>query len=400
MLEHGTMDRIHLGALLLALVAAGCGAKTGLLVPEEELEEDAGAEEPEICVDVDPDELVATVDLEVTTRLLSADVFFLVDCTGSMRGEIANIQRSLTSTIVPGALRQIPDVRFGVGAVGDFPVGDYGAPTDLPFELRRAITDDVATVQSAIDNLPSLDGGDEPEAQVEALYQVATGEGLGGYIPPAPGCPRRGLGYPCFREGSQPVVVLITDAPFHGGMVVTEGHRGIVPPPQSFDRAADALVGIGARVVGIDSGQAGPDLVEMARRTGAVDDSGSPLVYSISPTGVGLDQEVVRGLEALALRVPVDVDAIVLDVPGDDLDATVLVERVVALRAVPPNGVSRIEGDTFHDVLPGTRITFALEVRVDVIPTPPRTRLYPVLVRFRANRGSVLREQKIGRAHG
>jgi hypothetical protein len=376
----------------LALLGSGCGAKTGLLVPEPEEEP---PEREDLCVDVDPEDLTADLDLEVTTRLLSADVFFLVDCTGSMRGEITNIQRSLATTIVPGALQQVPDVRFGVGAVADFAVADYGAGEDLPFEMRRAITDDVAAVQAAIDGLPRWDGGDEPEAQVEALYQVAAGEGLLPFIEPSAGCPRRGLGYPCFREGSQPVVVLITDAPFHNGPLGDFPYIGIYPTPHGFEDAVSALETLGARVVGIDSGQARQDLETIARRTGAVDSDGVPLVYSISPSGVGLGDEVVHGIETLALRVPVDVDAIAVDVPGDDLDATTLVQRIVAVSADPPTGVSGIEGDTFFDAMPGTRLRYRLEVHVDVSPIPARTTLYPVLIRFRADEVSVLDERVV-----
>lgn len=376
---------------VLLLPAGGCGAKTGLLVPEGEPE----PEPDDLCVDIGPDDLTAEVDLEVSTRLLSADVFFLVDCTGSMNGEIANIQRGLATTIVPGAMAQVPDVRFGVGAVADFPVSDYGSGDDRPFELRRAITDDVAAVQAAIDELPSWDGGDEPEAQVEALFQVATGEGLGSFVDESPGCARRGQGYPCFREGSQPVVVLITDAPFHNGPSGDNPYLGVYPTPHNFEAAVSALEALRARVIGIDSGQAGEHLEALARRTGAVDSDGVPLVFHISPTGTGLGEEVVRGIETLALRVPVDVDAIVVDVPGDDLDATILVVGLVAVSAEPPSGVSRIEGNTFYDVMPGTRLRYRMLVDVSVLPTPERTALYPVLVRFRGDEVSVIDEQVV-----
>ncbi len=394
----------HILVPLLALALGGCGAKTGLLVPEDE--EDAGPDNESICVEVDPETLVADLDLDVSTQLLSADVFFLIDCTGSMRGEILNIQRGLSGTIVPGVAEQIPDVRFGVGAVGDFPREGYGAAGDAAFQLRRSITDDIGAVQAAIDGLPFWDGDDLPESQTEALYQVATGEGLddlsdgvGGsyFIHPAPGCAQPGLGYPCFREGSQPVVVLITDAPFHNGPGGVYPYFGINETPHTFDQAIAALQRLGIRVIGISSpsDEAQEHLGEVSRRTGAVDSEGNPLVYSVSPSGNGLDEEVVRGIESLALRVPLDVDAVVLDWPGDDLDATILVDRVVAVRADPPTGVSRIEGDTFYDALPGTRLFFTLYVDTSVIPTPPTSQVYPVIVQIRGNRVSVLREEVI-----
>jgi hypothetical protein len=381
----------------LAILGSGCGAKTGLLVPPPD-EPDADQETPD-CVDIDPEELEADFDLETSTQLLSADVFFLMDSTGSMHQEIANIQRGLTGTIVPGAVAAIPDVRFGVGAFADFAVGEYGNPVtgDRPFEMRRAITDDIGAVQAALDGLPlTWDGLDLPESQVEALYQVATGEGLGDYIAPAPGCPTPGLGYPCFREGSQPVVVLVTDAEFHNGPDGQWPYQRITPTPHTFDESMTVLESIGMRVIGIASeNEAVPYLEEVGRRTGAVDHDGNPLVYEISNDGTGLDETIVGGIESLARRVPIDVDAIVLDVSGDDLDATVLVQAVIALRADPPSGVDRIEGNTFYQAMPGTLLTFRLRIDVSVIPIPDHTTLYPVLVRVRGNRVTVLLERVI-----
>jgi len=378
---------------LLALFMGGCGAKTGLLVPEQDASVDAESDAP-LCIEVPEGETETEVEIDVSTQLLSADVFFLIDCTGSMRGEITNIQRGLAGTIVPGAVAAIPDVRFGVGAFADFPLHDYGAPGDLPFALRRAITDDIGAVQTAIDGLPWWDGDDLPESHTEALYQVATGEGLGNWVDPAPGCPQPGLGYPCFREGSQPVVVLITDAPFHNGPRGVNGYVAVSPTPHTFDQAIDALQALEIRVIGISSAPDGVDhLREVARETGAVDGDGVPLVYSIESNGTGLDESVVEGIESLARRVPLDVDAVVADVGGDDLDATILVQEVRALRADPPDGVDRIEGNTFYNALPGTVLTFSLVVRIDVIPVPEHTTLYPVLVRVRGNRISILKEQ-------
>jgi hypothetical protein len=310
-----------------------------------------------------------------------------------MRGEITNIQRGLAGTIVPGAVAAIPDVRFGVGAFADFPLSDYGAPGDLPFELRRAITDDIGAVQAAIDGLPWWDGDDLPESHTEALYQVATGEGLGTFVDPAPGCPQPGLGYPCFREGSQPVVVLITDAPFHNGPDNANRYVAVSPRPHTFEEAISALQELEVRVIGISSALDGEDHLQVvARQTGAVDNDDTPLVYSISSSGTGLDESVVQGIESLARRVPLDVDAIAIDVGGDDLDATILVQEVIALRADPPTGVDRIEGNMFYNALPGTVLTFGLVIRVDVIPMPEHTTLYPVMIRVRGNQVSVLRE--------
>jgi len=167
----------------------------------------------------------------------------------------------------------------------------------------------------------------------------------------------------------------------------------IHPTPHLFDDAITALQELGIRVIGISSSAEGEgELREVATLTGAVDGDGVPLVHTISPSGTGLDEEVVRGIESLALRVPLDVDAIAIDVPGDDLDATILIHEIIAVRADPPGGVDRIEDATFYDAMPGTTLYFALDIRVDVIPVPLTTQVYPVTIRIRGNRISILRE--------
>jgi hypothetical protein len=349
---------------------------------------DPAVEIPE-CVNINAGDLAIDVDIVVPAQLVSADVFVLMDCTGSMREEHANIQSGLVGTIVPGTIAAIPDVRFGVGAFADFAESVYGNPEagDLPFEMRQAITDDIGSVQSAIDGLPSWDGNDLPESQVEALYQVATGEGLGSWVTPMHECSSPGLGYPCFREGSQPVVVIVTDAPFHNGPDGVQPYMGITPTPHTFDEAMTALNALEARVIGIASqpDAVGP-LEEVARRTGTVDRDDALLVYSISPDGTGLDETIVEGIESLARRVPLDVTATIEDVGGDELDATVLVQELVAARAEPTSGVSGIEGSAFYQALPGTTLTFTLRLDVSVIPVPDHTTLYPLMLSVRGNR--------------
>jgi len=66
-----------------------------------------------------------------------------------------------------------------------------------------------------VNALPSNGGADGPESQVESLYQIATGEGLGSWVPAyaGPDC----VGAPCFREGALPIIVMFTDAPMHNG---------------------------------------------------------------------------------------------------------------------------------------------------------------------------------------
>src|SRR5690606_26763959 len=128
---------------------------------------------------------------------------------------------------------------------------------------------------------------------VEALYQTATGEGgtwtfTGGArheiarrrCPAIPDEPAARRGYPCFRSGSLPIVVLVSDISFHNGPGNSAPYTGITPAPHTFARAAGALNAIGARVIGVAvNGGGRADQQAMAMETRTVDTSGRPLVY-------------------------------------------------------------------------------------------------------------------------
>src|SRR6185503_4272276 len=58
----------------------------------------------------------ATRPLDFSTEIPSLDVFFLMDTTGSMLGEITNLQNSVSSTIIPQVQAEVPNTQFGAGA--------------------------------------------------------------------------------------------------------------------------------------------------------------------------------------------------------------------------------------------------------------------------------------------
>ncbi|MBN1770057.1 MAG: hypothetical protein JXB32_02255, partial [Deltaproteobacteria bacterium] len=118
--------------------------------------------------------------LVFATDINKADVFILVDTTGSMGEEIDNLQAGLSSVIIPEVADLIPDVWFGVGHYDDYPVFPHGMALtgDVIFRLIQRMTDSEALAQQAVNDLPLHGGGDGPEGAVPALYAVATGEGL------------------------------------------------------------------------------------------------------------------------------------------------------------------------------------------------------------------------------
>lgn len=388
---------------------AGCGAKTGLLVPERDAEPDAeiDAGTPKIpCYTLDFEQGDLTADLSTDAELAVADIYFLVDVTGSMSQEIDNIQRRLRDRIVPGIAAEIPDVGIGVGYFADFPYGDFGLDDDVPFEQLHTITHDLIQAQAAVDRLPLLDGNDGPEGQVEALYQVATAEGFGGdlsdpldehLIEPGVGCPTGGSGYPCFRDDALPIVLMFTDAPFHNGPTGMYPYSGIPDgPAHTWQQAVDALSELGVSFIGLDS--AGftdlggvEDMRETGRALGTIDVDGNPLVFDIGDDGGGLDDTVVDAVKTLADRVRFDVDAIVEDVPGDPIDARTLIESIRPLAADPANGFESMSDTAFFGVIPGTRVTFSVTLRNDVIPRGPEPQFVRVRIVFRGNFRSTLK---------
>jgi hypothetical protein len=211
-----------------------------------------------------------TKPLQFATAIPKLDVFFDMDTTGSMSGEILNLKNSLNSTIVPGIQGALPDTQFGVGAMEDFPVDGYGntacssdGTNDEPFKLRQVITSNIAQVTAGVNSLltasnaPIGCGGDTPEGGLESIYQAATGEGLSG--PPPTNVPANsvGIGGVGFRTGTMPVIVAISDAPSHGvgetGTACGTWAYDATVAPYAHSRAQvkTALTNICARSVGI-----------------------------------------------------------------------------------------------------------------------------------------------------
>ncbi|MDW8246724.1 MAG: hypothetical protein RMJ84_09100 [Sandaracinaceae bacterium] len=356
------------------LLWGGCGAKTGLEVGDAEV--DGGVDAPSDaglpCIELPIDGGPIDLPLDTEVQLAKADVFFLLDITASMREEIEQIKQNLRNRIVPGIRQTIPSAYLGVGTFADFPIPPCGEPGDLPFRLVVPITNDVTRVQAALNLIQTTLGRDHPEAQVEALYQVATGEGRPPFVSPAIGCPQGGFGYPCFREDALSIIMLITDAPFHNGPRGTHPYLCSLPVrPATYADALRVLQARGIRVMGLNSGdeESRADLEIIAKDTGAVD-NGRPIVFDIGPTGSRLTAGIIDAIRVLARVIELDIDVVLVDpVPGDGVDPTRFVERVIPLRAEPMSGVGSIdlEAGVFRRVRTGTRVVFRLILQGGVV---------------------------------
>ncbi|MCK9462343.1 MAG: thrombospondin type 3 repeat-containing protein [Proteobacteria bacterium] len=321
--------------------------------------------------------------LVFATDIQMADVFFTVDTTGSMGGEITNLKSSLSTYIIPQIQAIIPNVWFGVGRFDDYPYSPFGdsASGDVVFQLNQAMTSSTASAQTAVNSLSTHYGNDWSESDVPALYAIATGSGFGGYLAAQTGCPAGHIGYPCFRPGAVPIIVLITDAPFHNGPGGYDAYYSITPVPPTYAQAVAALNAIHAKVLTINTSgttsSSAPEYqhcVQISTDTGAVSDTG-PLTIAGSTSGTGLGDNVVNAVETLANGVPMDISVVARDDTSDAVDATIFIDNIV------PNTVGGVEDpmnplvicvgglatantdadpqpDMFVDVLPGTPVCF------------------------------------------
>jgi uncharacterized repeat protein (TIGR01451 family) len=170
-----------------------------------------------------------TKTVETPTIPPRPDIFFLADTTGSMGGAIGNV-RTNAASVMSQVLAAQPDAQFGVGEYKD--VGDA-----LIYRLDQSITASTAAAQAGINAWAAGGGGDEPEAQLFGLQQVASSPATG------------------FRVGSSRIVVWFGDAPGHD------------PSNGATEASAiAALQAAGVRVIAISTGANRLDLTGQATR--------------------------------------------------------------------------------------------------------------------------------------
>jgi len=332
-------------------------------------------------------------EFDFSTKIRQADVFFLIDSTGSMYEEIDTIKTKLQGTIVPGIVAEIPDAWIGVGEFRDECDTGY-----FPVRVRQNVTNDIPAVQSAINAFTS-DGGCGYTTILEALYQMVTGEGFGAHLPPAPGCLDTGWGYPCFRVGALPIFIGFSDAEARNGPsgIVYDSDPPIFPTPHSYAQVINALNDVGARFIGVDSGEADVDFRAISIDTGTVSRSGSPLLFEIASDGHDIDLTIVEAVVTLASQVAFDVDTIVAEIPpvNDGIDATQFIKRVTPLRASPAENVTGMDEHVFYGVLPGAILTFEVEFLNDFLDEERMPRAFRCKIIVRGNRTTNLDEKEV-----
>ncbi len=301
--------------------------------------------------------------LDFATNIRSADVYFLIDTTGSMGGTISNVQTSLSASggIIDQIRSMISDAQFGVG--------DFKDSVD-PYVYRNdtSITASAATAQTGVNGLSAGGGGDEPEGDVGALYSVASGAAITS-TPAQTGCPTGTFGYPCFRDGAVPIVVLVTDAHFHnerGGGYANGAYA-------NYATMLGAIMAHHIRVMGVGVGSVPQaDLDSIAMDSGAVDTGGAPLV-TITTAG-SVSATVVDQVRTLSMATHFSISTAYQDDPSDAVDThAAFVDYIEAntagdtTRGCAPRAATDTDGDghldTFPDVTSGERVCFDIVVK-------------------------------------
>jgi hypothetical protein len=303
-------------------------------------------------------------NLGFSTKLQAVDLYVLLDRSTSMNAEIVAVKSNLAQVVAnlrcgPGMTTNcIPDLWAGAGTTGyatsPADARAFQSWVDLspnPNFLIVPTTDPTPGTQEplAFGALAAItgQGGAAYDAKLGAVAPRASCAGspaaIAGFTP---------FGYPCFRTGALPVVLLATDeAPLTGNDTFHGPDWATVIAP-AFAAAKAKLIGI----VG-DSPLAGAvdDLKKMATDTGAVDlvNGNAPLVFN--GFGANAANAIRDGVQTLASGLPLDINAVNADAPGDGVDAVAaFVDHIETLQlgtAECTSGLDDVDSnaDMYHD---------------------------------------------------
>lgn len=384
--------------------------------------------------------------LEFDTAIDRLDVLVNMDATGAMTGPIADLQATLASSVIPSLRRRTPDAWFGVAAFMDYPIDPFGvAGCDQPFVLLQELGPSADAAGAAALELtdgpfggPIGCGNDAPASHVEALWQIATGEGLDG-----PGPTFVAPGAAGFRAGALPVVASITGARSHDPAGSACGGADYDSDPGVLAVAADraqteaALEALCARVItlavsdfeatcspladGVALAEATDALVHPAvwslapggRPPGCAEgqcctgEAGAgvppspggrcPLAYRIPFGGGGLGERLVDAVTMQALHAPLVVSVAVQGAtegvggtplpPG--LDTASFIASATPSAAGPsplpelPDPV--IAGNAFVGVIPSTPVSFEVVAHNEIVPATDEGQLFSTSVSVRGD---------------
>lgn len=367
-----------------------------------------------------PEDVTRT--LMFSTDFSKVDIVIQLDLSGSMEQEMANLKEEIKTKIIEGIPEKIPGLNVATGFVHfmDMVNGQV-------FQVDQMVTTNGDKVQTAVNNLPSTAGGTEPMQEV--LYQTATGTGLTAKfysdpmgmmatnisIPPANCTGEEGsIGGVCFRELALPVFIMITDEAFP--VIGTKGTADCkltssvdgcwdqASPGHSTDDAINAMNGINAKFIGVDSGfscsqtddqyncigtyteqnAAKEDFQKVAEGTASIDGNGNYFLYhTASWDGTGMSDQIAEAVKELTTYIEKDITT------GKESDencgGTSATEFIVSSKpnkAEPADGYASIDDTTFYKVKPSTLVYFDIHFHNDFCKnTSPDPVIYKARIR-------------------
>eukprot|EP00737_Agarophyton_chilense_P003692 gb/GEZJ01004388.1/.p1 GENE.gb/GEZJ01004388.1/~~gb/GEZJ01004388.1/.p1 ORF type:complete len:533 (-),score=42.70 gb/GEZJ01004388.1/:618-2189(-) len=238
--------------------------------------------------------------LDLRAPPLKTDMYMLSDGTGSMSVAISTAkERALEIMNVFGSR---PNVRFGVGMFRDENDPNYG------FTNQQSITDNKDLVTAAINAQSAVGGGDVDEANLVALYKIATDPSIG------------------WREGSRRILLYFGDYPGHEPTCISGGTR--------LDRNSviDALNSAFITTIAINFGKMDIVPSRYGCSSGSAG-SGQTTAITTSTNGSVLTEtdqsKLVEGIETLIEGLPR-----ILDVDGSECAAQMTFTHTPALPTI------------------------------------------------------------------
>ena len=197
------------------------------------------------------------------------DIMFVVDVSGSYGDDIATFKKE-SLNIIQSIKKRLPKgtvLKTGLSSFSDYP-SISGDSQDYAYKINENLTFDSngSKFQNAIDSLKLLYGGDEPESQLEALYQTA----------------QPGIGW---SKGAIKLIILFTDASFHDKDIHSSDSSY---PGHGSKTVKDILSLNNISVIGIGSGYVSNDLKNISSYT-----------YLLNSSSTGVVDKIISIIEAI-----------------------------------------------------------------------------------------------------
>lgn len=256
----------------------------------------------------------------VATAKQPLDLFITEDLSGSFGDDVATV-RALLDNLISEIQDMQPNSAFGAGSFVDkpkSPFGDYYYG-DYVYKTWSAIDTDPNLVKASFDSMVVLNGYDWPEAQLEALYQVA--------LRAIQDDNTSGDNEIGFRPGAVRVVVIATDANYH-----QEGDNPVAP--NNGDTVLD----------GTPPGT-GEDYPSVAQVKAALIDANIFPVFTVTGANISTYQNLVSDF---------DDRGAVVSLSSNSSDIVNAIKT--GLEHYKVDFIEDIKGTAFHDIIDGNSL--------------------------------------------